>query len=121
MNIEKETERVVNSGNIPSTETKPGCGQLLFWWVFHTVLGTMTKAWCLSVIWVWFMTPLGLPIINLWHAMGLSVLFDLFMSYVSKSGTKAFETRDGLRSWALLSVIYPLISLGMAWVFHSLM
>jgi hypothetical protein len=47
------------------------------------------EAFVLSQLWNWFITPFGLPIINLWLAIGLSLTIKMFVGF--KDSQKKYE------------------------------
>lgn len=49
----------------------------------------LLEAFVLSQLWNWFITLLGLPIINLWLAIGLSLTIKMFVGF--KDTQKKYE------------------------------
>jgi hypothetical protein len=82
------------------------------------------KGWVLVRIWAWFVVPLGVPALTVWHAAGLSLL----VGWLADSSAYFANTSEDKRSRAekfvtsvTLSVLTPLLTWGMAAVFHSWM
>ena len=48
--------------------------------IIVTPFAIMLRGFVLTRLWLWFLVPLGLPAIGLWHAYGLSILIALFTS-----------------------------------------
>jgi hypothetical protein len=86
------------------------------------------SGWVLTVLWGWFLMPLGLPPVHLWHAVGLLIAVDL----LTKEG-QPLTTSEADKEWAreepvealkrvlLRSWGRPLILLALGWVAHALM
>jgi len=43
----------------------------------------LLQGFVLSKLWLWFVMPLGVPAISIVHAMGITILFNLFNNNVS--------------------------------------
>ena len=76
------------------------------------------KAFVLTIIWGWFIVPLGVPAIGVLHAYGLL----LFTSLVTFSVTrhKELETID-FTERLMFGALYPAIALAVAGVLNFFM
>lgn len=85
------------------------------------VAGSLLTGWAGMTLWGWFVVPLGLPAIGLWHALGLSLLVQLVT--VKRPANRKGDDND-LR-YHLGSLFYavclPLAALGMGWCANQLM
>jgi uncharacterized membrane protein YesL len=53
----------------------------IFWsFLFLFLISAAIEGFVFSYLWLWFVTPLGVPEISLIHAIGMCALFD-FISY----------------------------------------
>lgn len=71
---------------------------------------------CLSVVWGWFMVPLGVNSIGAAHAIGLSTLISFFVDRPDKKS-------DDEKLWARVAaaVLTPLILLAIGWLCRAAM
>ncbi len=122
--LEKQAKLLTELNKVITDAEKPGCADFLLWLTVGLVLSLLIKGWVLSILWGWFMAPLGLPLIGPWHAIGITGILGLMRASASvpaQSKDTNMSTKTGLRNWALLSVVLPLTALFSGWVFHSLM
>jgi hypothetical protein len=70
-----------------------------------------------SVLWGWFVVPLGVPGVNVFHAIGLQLVAGTFMLGIAKE--KVDDDR-ALGRLVTISIAY-LLALGFGWVFHFFM
>lgn len=79
-------------------------------------VGMFLNALALSVLWGWFVVPLGVVSIGKAHAFGLAVLVNLFTQSHKR------ETKDEQTSVLVFSVLFaPIVALGAGWMFHQFM
>jgi hypothetical protein len=87
-------------------------------------IGIFMRAWALTMMWGWFVTPFGLMHLGYAHALGLASCVALF------SGVTGLQNKDDDEDktiWTLVgktfvgAVIIPLFVVGMGWVFHQYM
>ncbi len=76
--------------------------------------------WVLSVLWGWFVVPLGLKQIGLAHAIGLSTVVGLMTGVLEQQNSAELEKRP-FWSRLLVSTFIRLLVLGMGWVIHKIM
>jgi hypothetical protein len=83
--------------------------------VFASIaLLVILRGFALSVLWGWFLTPLGLPEIGLAHAIGIALVVAMLTSRQSDSEDKekAFER-------LFQGFLVPLIALLFGWIIHA--
>ena len=122
--LEKQAKLLTELNDALDQAEKPGCGDFLLWFTVGHVLGVMMKGWVLSILWAWFMPQFGLPLVGAWHLMGVAGFIELMTASATvpaKSKETDMGTKTGLRTWALLSIVMPLMALFSGWIFHSLM
>jgi hypothetical protein len=83
------------------------------WALLALILLTALRAWVLTVLWGWFVVPLGVPAIDAWHAFGLSLLMELFTYRRSKD-----DPLDGLTAALAEALALYAIALGLGQLAH---
>jgi hypothetical protein len=81
-----------------------------------TVLATLVRGFVLSILWGWFIVPLGVNPIGMAWAIGISGITTLL--------TYQFDTKREDAKWGkgmVFAFIMPLITLGVCWIAHSFM
>jgi hypothetical protein len=53
---------------------KDDSGLLIIGSIILTVPLAAWHGWVLARLWLWFVVPLGVPVIDVWHAAGISVI-----------------------------------------------
>lgn len=101
-------------------EAMGGC----FMTVATVVVGTIYKAFVLSILWGWFAVPLGMPKIGLAQAVGIA----LIVAMLAKQLYKGESSSDGPSDpWDVIGHILvsefaiPTVFLAEGWVFHFFM
>lgn len=86
------------------------------------VAGVFLRGLTLSLLWGWFVVPLGPPAVGLWHALGLAVLANL-VAGSKKPLQKKDDESELTHQLRLLAyaVFMPLAALGVGWCVHELM
>lgn len=83
---------------------------IAFFWVGYTT----------SVLWSWFAVPLGVPAINLFHAVGLGILVKVLANPIKSGKNRDGMTEDQKVEEALkrliLIITTPAIVLFVAWL-----
>lgn len=76
----------------------------------------LLNGWVLSWLWLWFMVPLGLPVISLAHSIGIAGI----VGFMTKQYTsdKNEEEKYERMAYGLLA---PFIALGGGYIIHSFM
>ena len=79
------------------------------------------RAYVLTQLWAWFIVPLGLEQIGLWHAWGLAMIIGMFT--VKASDYKSDEKKDMTEKIGLFisPVITTLVVWGIGSIVHSMM
>lgn len=102
-------------------DTVTTCLGIIFGLIATLVVGTLMDGWALSKIWNWFMpTIFSLPVLTLWKAIGVSMVFELF-SRTNKSKKSDSKSNEKTIGEAILAsiievTVVPLTSVGIAWV-----
>lgn len=87
--------------------------------VLVVLLGTvLIRGWVVSVLWGWFMVPLGARPIGLAWAYGLCIL-GVILSGATGTAKEPSDAKPMIQGIAYALV--PLILLGLGWVAHVLM
>jgi len=69
----------------------------------------LTHAWIFKTMWIWFLVPLGAPIISLWAAVGLKLVY----SVVSKTTDSNDEKSEVMLRKMFTNLIVKFSFLGM--------
>ena len=94
--------------------------------VVALVLGILTagllfavyNAWVLSILWGWFIVPLGVKSLSIAHAYGVTLVAGLFLS---TRGIKENKNQDDWISSLITWLILPLAALFFGWIAVSFM
>lgn len=89
--------------------------------VIGIVLGAITaialfaiyNAWVLSILWGWFIVPLGVKSLSIAHAYGVTLVAGLFLS---TRGIKENKNQDDRISSLITWLILPLVALFFGWI-----
>lgn len=86
-------------------------------------LGMIARGWALTVMWGWFVVPLGVMQISFPHALGLTGCVTLFAGHLASIETSKEDA--GIADVAYKSfgvmVLAPLFITGFGWIFHQFM
>lgn len=93
-------------------------GYVLFYLV-TIPLGIVWHGYADSVLWSWFIVPLGAPAIGLWHAGGIALFVT---SLLGSRGLemKAEDKRDKMEkaaAWSVVMFILPAFALLFGWLY----
>ena len=84
-----------------------------------TILSTPLNGLVLSVLWGWFMVPLGVPGINIAHAIGISCVVGLLSHQPRNVSTSSPEAALGeILGWGIIN---PLLILLFGFIAKSFM
>lgn len=87
-------------------------------------LETITCGFAMSMVWKWFVVPLGVSPIGIVHAVGLSVLLCLMRPSVSTdhlAKKKGYQAAVHALSQAVLRITFtPAFALAMGYVLHRI-
>lgn len=92
----------------------------LIMWLFLTAVGWLLTAWCAWCGWEWFALPLGAPVLQFWHVLGLRLLYGVWTLEVPSDEMIEAGTEKMLNKYAICTVTELLLLLGM-WVAHKAM
>jgi hypothetical protein len=110
----KETKKMATK----ESDREIGLGCLVMIMVFPIII--ILKGFVLSRLWVWFMVPLGLPPIGLWHANGISAVFTMLIGYIERD-----KDEEGIGEKAIRTVTVgigaPLLIWLLGWIFYCCM
>lgn len=89
--------------------------------VIGIVLGAITalalfaiyNAWVLSILWAWFIVPLGVKSLSIAHAYGLTLVTGLILS---NRGIKENKNQDDWISSVITWLLIPLVALFFGWI-----
>ena len=85
------------------------------------VVAAILRGWILTVLWGWFIVPLGVPSISIATALGIVIIIDMLVHRPDTSETKTKVTT----MTELLGIVFskaflsPLITLGLAAIVAS--
>lgn len=86
-----------------------------------TVLSTIFNGWAFSLLWEWFVAPLGYPVLTIPQAIGLSMVISYATHQYQKDEHKNSSFSEAL-GWAIsLAIVKPLMSLGIGLIIKSFM
>lgn len=71
-----------------------------------------TGGWSIATLWAWFVTPLGVAPIGIWHAAGLRTLAAL-ITFRSNIATKDI----GMTDFVAAGFVVPPFAVGLGWLF----
>lgn len=103
-------------------DTFTTCLGIVFGLGIVLVVGTLLDGWALSKIWNWFIPPIfKLTPLTLWQAIGVSMVFELFIRNNKKASAKQDDSSDktlGEAIWVSIVevTLTPLLSVGIAWI-----
>lgn len=82
-----------------------------------TVLAIISSGYALSMMWKWFITPLGVQEISIIQAVGISSMFGMI------KGVSFDDDDRDMNAWmkTLILIGAPLLSLGFGWVLYQFM
>jgi hypothetical protein len=83
--------------------------------LFGSPLLAVWMSYVLTILWGWFMVPLGVHAIGKAHAYGLATLIGLVRTKTGKSDDASVAAAIAI------AIIAPTISLLAGWIAHSLM
>lgn len=77
----------------------------------------LLKGWVLSVMWLWFMVPFGLPAIGIAWSVGVAMIVGVMAKQTD------YKQDDRPTDWdkVVIAYIVPFVILGIAWIVHQFM
>lgn len=76
-------------------------------------LASIIRGYCLSILWFWFLCPLGVPEINIPLAIGISMIVGM-LTYENPKKDK----EDTAKTLIVQSLLLPIIILFFGWIVH---
>lgn len=83
------------------------------------VLSTLLNGWAFSLLWEWFVTPLGYPVLTVPQAIGLAMTISYATHQYQKDEHKDKPFSDVLAWGISLAIVKPLMSLGIGLIVKS--
>ncbi len=83
-------------------------------------LGVIVNGYVLSILWVWFIVPLGLPVISVAHSIGIAMVTN-WLTYQYQTNKKEEDNSKALTELAILFIVRPLAVLGIGYIVKQFM
>jgi hypothetical protein len=97
--------------------SEPGDSLLKIMGVIAAFVGTVCiRAWVLSILWAWFVVPIGVIALSVPHAIGFACVCQLILGTTTKP--KEDEDFAGI---VVMGILLALLSLGFGWIVKSFM
>jgi len=101
---------------------KLGCVAMLF----AMPMAMIARTWTLAMLWAWFVAPLGVPEITVWHALGIDQVRSLVVTSATNPQLEAWvktlpsDERGRLVFQAAFRIVLmPIMSLGVGYAVHA--
>ena len=76
------------------------------------------EGWAVSILWGWFVVPLGVPSLSVWSAAGLALVAALLTHQWKRPSDD--DDADAMLAWRItVGLILPPWCLGFGWIFHA--
>jgi hypothetical protein len=116
----------INLPHPPTVETEKDSGFYALLSLIMALPLAAWKGWILVKLWVWFLVPLGVPGINIWHAAGIASMLSWLAdsSGIYSAATRKTDTYSPqIRFWLMLTlgIVMPLIVWAYGAIYHSFM
>ena len=85
-----------------------------------TALGVVVNGWVLSHLWIWFLVPLGLPVISVAHCIGISMVTS-WLTYQYQTSKGEEDGSKVLTNLAIVFIVRPLATLGIGYIVKQYM
>lgn len=81
------------------------------------------NGWVFTVLWAWFVVPMGAPVLGVWHALGIGLVVHMpLRGLAAKSDiTSTKPAADRLTDAAATTFGTPLLTLALGWFFRAMM
>ena len=83
------------------------------------VLSTLLNGWAFSLLWEWFVVPLGYPVLSVPQAIGLTVTIAYATHQYQRDENKGTPFTEVLAWGVSLAIVKPLMSLGIGLIIKS--
>ena len=97
-------------------DTKDGCAALLLLFPFLIAAAAVVRGHVLSVLWEWFVVPLGVGPIGLVQAIGIASLAAMLTYEGTADGPREKSVRELLLEAFAKAFLSPLVALGFCWL-----
>ncbi len=77
------------------------------------IVAVVVRAWVFTLLWSWFVVPLGAPEVGIATAVGLALIISLFTQHLAKEETKDKSMINDLITRAFLA---PIVTLIVGWL-----
>lgn len=84
-------------------------------WVI-SVPCSIFRAWIMTIVWAWFLVPLGLPPVSIPMMFGIGYMWALLNAKMTKEQFEFDNLRDGIIHVTGICVFHPLLILGFAYL-----
>lgn len=79
------------------------------------VIAVILRAWVLTVLWGWFLVPVGVFELSITTAIGVSIIVNLFTQHLAKDSSDE-KGKPGMINGMIQAVFGPLIALLLGWI-----
>lgn len=79
------------------------------------VISVVLRAWVLTVLWGWFLVPVGVFELSITTAIGVSIIVNLFTQHLAKDSSDE-DGKQGMINGMIQAVVGPLIALLLGWI-----
>jgi hypothetical protein len=83
------------------------------------VCSTLLNGWAFSLLWEWFVSPLGYPVLTIPQAIGLSLVISYATHQYQKDENKDKSFSEVLAWGVSLAIVKPMMSLGIGLIIKS--
>jgi len=80
-------------------------------------LSSILNGWALSLLWSWFMVPLGLPPIGIAWAIGISIVIGYLTNHNEKKKGEEVDSTHVV----IVAFMRPVFAVGIGYIVHSFM
>ena len=83
------------------------------------LVGIIVRGWALSTLWLWFLVPIGAPVIGITTALGISVILGLFTAHLNQEASKDNKSKTLSELYGTIvakSIGAPLVSVATGWL-----
>lgn len=89
---------------------------IIFGTIGLLVVATLWRAWVLTVLWSWFLIPLGAPAISITSAIGISLVVGMFTSHIQTKMETATDTSTLIGKALGTAIGGPAVVLLIGWI-----
>lgn len=86
---------------------------LVMFTISTIVVAIVLRAWVFTILWGWFLVPLGAPEVSIPTAIGISLILNLFMQHLAKEETK---DKNLIAEVGLRAIGAPVVTLILGWI-----